>query len=114
MQVSLENLVRTGQLVEHDTDARQVARMLVAVRQSIQDARVDTISAETRLDAAYRAIMQSAIVALWGNGYRTTKSSPGHHMTAIQCLPESIGLGNEQMLLLDTFRVKQQCFRLHR
>jgi hypothetical protein len=107
MPMTLQNLRNTGQLAEHETDAVQVRQMLDSVRRNIDDARTETISAETRLAAAYRAIMQTSMVALWANGYRPVKSSPGHHMIMIQSLPISIGLETDRMLLLDTFRVKR-------
>jgi hypothetical protein len=107
MPPALKNLAKVGQLVEHETDAAQVARLLEAIRQNIQDGRSGTVSAETRFEAAYRAIMQCAMVALWANGYRPSKSTPGHHMTLIQTLPASIGVHLDRMRLLDTFRVKR-------
>ncbi len=66
--MTLRNLLNTGQLAEHKTDAVQVKRMLFAAQRSIDDARNETISPETRLDAAYRAIMQASMVSLWANG----------------------------------------------
>ena len=105
--MSLINLLKIGQLAEHTTDAAQVGKMLAAARRSITDAQVDSISPETRFDAAYRAITQLSMVALWANGFRPPKSAPGHHMTMIQSLPASIGLGNDQMILLNTFRIKR-------
>jgi hypothetical protein len=44
-------LLNTGQLAEHETDAVQVRRMLLAAQRSIDDAKNETISPETRLDA---------------------------------------------------------------
>ena len=105
--MTLENLFRTGQLAEHETDARQVRRMLAAARRCVQDSRSEAISPETRMDAAYRAIMQASMVALWANDYRPSRSSPGHHMTLIQTLTTSVGLDRNRMLLIDTFRVKR-------
>ena len=63
--MSLQNLLKRGQLEGHETDARQVNRMLESAARSIADARQQAISNETRLDAAYRAITQLCIVALW-------------------------------------------------
>ena len=107
MPMTLQNLLNTGQLAEHETDAIQVSHMLGSARRSIDDAKAETVSSETRLDAAYRTIMQISMVALWANGYRPARDSPGHHMTLIQSLPTSIGLERNQMLLLETFRVKR-------
>ena len=81
--------------------------MLASADRFLHDARQESVSLETRLDAAYRAITQYGMLALWANGYRTSKSSPGHHQTLIQSLVHSIGLDSDQMALLDTFRVKR-------
>jgi len=105
--MSLQNLLKIGQLEEHETNAEQVRRMLDSAERGITDARQESISPETRLDAAYRAITQLCMVALWANGCRPSKSKPGHHQTMIQSLVHSIGLNRDQMLLLDTFRVKR-------
>jgi hypothetical protein len=105
--MSLENLLKIGKLEEHETDAEQVNRMIESATRSISDARQESISSETRLDAAYRAITQLCMVALWANGFRTSKSTPGHHQTMIQSIVHSVGLDPDQMVLLDTFRVKR-------
>ena len=105
--MSLQNLLGIGQLEEHETTVAQVHRMLTSAERSIADARQTAISPETRLDAAYRAITQLCMVALWANGYRPSKSRPGHHQTMIQSLVHSVELDLGQMLLLDTFRVKR-------
>lgn len=105
--MTLRNLSRIGQLEAHETNAEQVRRMLESAERSIADARQASISPETRLDAAYRAITQLCMVALWANGFRPARSKPGHHQTMIQSLVHSIGLDPEETLLLDTFRVKR-------
>jgi hypothetical protein len=64
MKTSLQNLLKIGQLDEHETNAAQVRRMLESVKRNIADARQESISPETRMDAAYRAIAQLCIVAL--------------------------------------------------
>ena len=105
--MSLQNLMKIGQLEEHETDAAQVRRMLESAKRSIADARQASISPETRLDAAYRAITQLSMLALWANGFRPAKSKPGHHQTMIQSLVHTVDLDRDDMFLLDTFRVKR-------
>ena len=105
--MSLQNLSIIGLLEEHKTSVAQVRRMLASAERSIADARQDSISPETRLDAAYRAITQLCMIALWANGYRPSRSKPGHHQTMIQSLVHSVELDRDQMLLLDAFRVKR-------
>ena len=105
--MSLQNLLKIGQLEEHETDATQVHRMLESAERSVADARQQSISLETRLDAGYRAITQLSMVALWANDLRPAKSRPGHHQAMIQSLVHSIDLDRDEMLLLETFRVKR-------
>jgi hypothetical protein len=61
--VSLENLLKIGQLKPHASEAAEIERLLIAARRNLGDARVTRISPETRFDAAYKAIMQSALAA---------------------------------------------------
>lgn len=81
-----------------------VARLLTAAERNLVDAALPTLSPENRFDAAYKAIMQCAMVALHANGYRTLTSRPGHHQTAIQTLPLTVGLPPDQMVVLDALR----------
>jgi hypothetical protein len=104
--MSLENLLKIGQLERHDTDPVQAGRLLESSNRCLADARQESITAETRLEAGYRAIMQLSMLALWANGFRPT-SAAGHHMTMIQSLVHSVGLDPDQVRLLDTFRVKR-------
>lgn len=69
-----------------------MAKLLAAAQRNIADAQLAGLSAENRFDAACKAIMQVAMVALNANGYRTLTSKPGHHQTAIQTLLLSVGL----------------------
>ena len=102
--MTLANLLKTGQLKEHQPDAREIQRLLDSAQRNLKDSAVANISAETRFDAAYKAIMQCAMIALRANGYRTLTSRPGHHQTALQTLPLTIALANERMIVLDALR----------
>jgi uncharacterized protein (UPF0332 family) len=103
--MTLENLLKIGQLKVHSTDRAEVGQLLEAARRNLADAKVEAISLETRFDAAYKAIMQVAMVALLANGYRA--DSRGHHQLMIQSLPLTIGLSKERMVVLDAMRRKR-------
>jgi hypothetical protein len=102
--VSLENLLKIGQLKPHTPEAVEIDRLLIAARRNLRDARVTSISPETRFDAAYKAIMQSALAALMMNSYRPDTNRPGHHMTVIQSLPLTVGLDSKRVIVLDALR----------
>ena len=102
--MSLANLVKTNQLQVHNPSRDAVHRLLEAAQRNLADAHITEISAENRFDAAYKCIMQCAMLALWVNGYRTSTGQPGHHQTAIQTLPTTIGLKQTTVIVLDALR----------
>jgi hypothetical protein len=103
----LANLLRIGQLKEHPADAGEIARLLLAAERGIADARVQSISPETRFDAAYRSIMQTGLAALMAHGYRPDTNRPGHHATIVQALTLTLGIDTRRMAVLDTLRRKR-------
>ncbi|MGB8337566.1 MAG: DNA-binding protein [Burkholderiales bacterium] len=105
--MSLQNLLKIGQLKEHPPDADEVQRLLAAAARNLADARVMTISPETRFDAAYKAIMQAALAAMMANGYRPDTNKPGHHVTVVQGLTLTVGLAAARITVLDTLRRKR-------
>jgi hypothetical protein len=107
MPVSLQNLLKIGQLKAHPPDAAEIQRLLTAAQRNLADARVTDISPETRFDAAYKAAMQAALVALMAHGYRPDTNRPGHHVTVLQGLTLTIGLAPARVTVLDTLRRKR-------
>jgi hypothetical protein len=105
--MSLQNLLTIGQLKEHPADAEEIGQLLSAAQRSLADARVTTISPETRFDAAYRAMTQIALAALMAHGFRPDTNRPGHHATLIQVLPLTLGLDAKRVRVLDTLRRKR-------
>jgi hypothetical protein len=106
MPMTLQNLLQTGQLKEHEATREEVRTLLDAVRRNLTDAHVTAVSLETRFDAAYKAIMQLSLVALLANGFRPGAGT-GHHMTIIKSLPELIGLASKRVIVLDALRLKR-------
>ena len=101
--MSLDNLV--GMTLEKiEPDATVIKRLLSSAQRNIADAHVMEISAENRFDAAYKAIMQLSNAALQANGFRTLTSKPGHHMTMIQVLSQTIDLDKQTVIVLDALR----------
>jgi len=90
--------------VQHEAGRAAILKLLAAAQRNLADAKVTTISPENRFDAAYKAILQCAMAALWAKGYRTSTSEPGHHQTAIQALPLTLALGSDTVIVLDALR----------
>lgn len=102
--MTLQNLLAIQRLQEHQADAASVRKLLDSARRNLADAHVASISADSRFDMAYKCIMQCAMLGLWTNGYRTATSQPGHHQTAIQTLPLTMGYDKSTMVVLDELR----------
>lgn len=102
--MTLDNLSKIGRLKPHQPTRDEVARLLASADTALRDAKLAGMSTTSRLDLAYKAIMQAALAALYGNSYRPSTSEPGHQQTTIQSLPKTIGLTAARMTVLDGFR----------
>lgn len=100
----MQNLLAIKRLQEHAADRAGIQRLLEAARRNLADAHVEQVSADNRFDAAYKCIMQCAMLGLWANGYCTSTSQPGHRQTAIQCLGLTMGVSSSDMIVLDALR----------
>ena len=105
--MSLSNLQAIGRLHAQPPDAAAIGKLLQAARQNLADARVEQISANNRFDAAYKCILQCAMLGLWANGWRTSTSQPGHHQTALQVLPKTMGVSADTVIVLDALRKRR-------
>ena len=102
--MTLANLLAIQRLQAFSATPLGVQRLLAAATRNLLDAQLAQLSAENRFDAAYKCIMQCAMLGLWANGYRTSTSQPGHHQTALQALPLTMGLPNNVIIVLDALR----------
>ena len=105
--MSLEGLEKIGQIKPHPVDAAEINQLLAAAARNLKDAHLQDNSTETRFDCAYKAVMQSALVALMANGYRPSTNVPGHQMTMIQSLTITMALEPKRMVVLDALRRKR-------
>lgn len=102
--MTLENLLAIHRLQAFDATPDGVQRLLASAGRNLADARLVGLSADNRFDAAYKAIMQCAMIGLWARGFRTATSQPGHHQTAPQALPKTMGLAPDTVIVLDALR----------
>ena len=102
--MTLQNLVRIGKLKPHAAEPVEIARLLSAAGRALKDAGAKGLSADSRLDLAYRPVVQAALVAMLANGFRPSTSEPGHHQVLIQALAKTIGLAPERLQTLEAYR----------
>jgi hypothetical protein len=109
--MTLDNLLRIGKLRAHVADKAEIARLLAAAERALADAGVAGLSSDTRLDTAYRAIMQAALIAMLANGYRPATGEAGHHQILVQALRKTANIQPERIPVLDAFRAARNRVR---
>lgn len=105
--MTLENLFAIHKLQRFESNPAAIQRLLAAAERNLLDAGIVELSAENRFDAAYKSIMQCAMIGLWAHGYRTSTHQPGHHQTALQVLPKTLGISQDRVVVLDALRKKR-------
>jgi hypothetical protein len=103
--MSLKNWLENRWLVEHQPSPEETADLLAVVERDLQDAAVDRLSADWRLGIAYNAALQLAILALAAEGYRPERQRS--HERAVQSLRYTVGLGQDEVDMLDLVRRKR-------
>ncbi len=92
LAVEAPQVVRSERL----QNKQMVQELLRAAVQKLQDTKVQGVSEPTRFDAAYDAVLFSALAVFAVQGYRIT-AAPGHHRIALEGLVGCLDGG--QMLL---------------
>ena len=72
----LANLQAIQRLLAFNATPQGMQRLLAAAARNLHDAQLVQLSPENRFDAAYKCIMQCAMLGLWARGYRTSTSHP--------------------------------------
>ena len=102
--MTLANLLAIQRLQAFNAAPQGMQRLLAAATRNLADAKLVQLSPENRFDAAYKCIMQCAMLGLWAHGYRPSTHQPGHHQTALQTLPLTMGLSSDIIIVLDALR----------
>jgi hypothetical protein len=83
--MSLEKWVEYGWLKREPSSPNEIKGLLGIVHRSLDDAKVEAISADLRFIAAFTAALTAATAALRASGFRTS-AQVGHHIKTIwQC-----------------------------
>lgn len=89
---------------QHLPMAAEIQRLLAAIDRGLADAAASTISEETRFDAALKAVMHCAVVAMLAAGHRAAAPGADHHREMLASLSRTLGVGPEVWAGLDQLR----------
>lgn len=87
---SFDNLVKIGQIKEEPYNQTEYNGLVNSGKARLKDAKIDSLSPESRFDLAYNAAHALALAALRKCGYRST-----NRYIVFQVLPQTTGLGPE-------------------
>ena len=96
-----------GLLKPHHPSAQEIRALLALADQSLADSRIEALSTDGKLHAAYNAALTVGTAALHACGYRTNSNVPGHHATTIRSLEFTMRLDATVVRRLDAFRSKR-------
>lgn len=84
-------------------NGRDAVHWLRQATEKLNDARQTSISASTRLDAAWDAVLMACLAVACAEGWRAT-SDKGHHQVVLEGTASALGLTQTQLDELDTLR----------
>jgi len=103
--MSLTTWLENRWLVEHESSPQEAAGLLAVVDRDLADAEIEGLSADRRLEIAYNAALQLAILALAAEGYRAARDKS--HMYSILSLQYTVGVEPSIVDNLDAVRRKR-------
>lgn len=99
--MSLEKWLEYGWLRREPGSANEIKALQGIVQRSLDDSKVEAISADLRFVATFNAALMAATIALRASGYRTA-TQVGHHTKIIESLELTI---NADVKLIQKFKV---------
>ena len=87
--MSLEKWLEYGWLRREPSSANEIKALQGIVQRSLDDSKVEAISADLRFVASFTAALTAATIALRAAGYRTVMQT-GHHAKIIESLELTI------------------------
>lgn len=88
--MSLEEMILRDELRREPATPGEIRRLVDAAARRIEDASNTSIHSETRLEQAYHAILNCALVALRTEGLRAA-NAPGKHRFVLESLADTLG-----------------------
>ena len=105
INVSLQDWLKSGWLVEHKTSSQEIADLLGMADRDLAQCQTPFLSPDWQLNIAYNAALQAATAALSAAGYRAARDA--HHYRVIQSLAYTIKADTRLISQLDKFRKKR-------
>jgi len=102
----IQNMLMRGEIVSEPLSSGEVERFRDAISMRLEDAGKTVNHNLTRLESAYHAVLNCALLALRIDGYRVAKG-PRHHTVALESLADTLGVDSKKIdYFLDLSRTR--------
>jgi len=101
--MSLAEMLLRDELRREPESPGEIERLLESIDRRLEDAGNEVNHPETRLEQAYHAILNCALVGLRVNGLRPTDRR-GHHIVALESLSDTLGIPSDRVDYFQTLR----------
>ena len=101
--MSLAEMLLRDELRREPATPGEIKRLLDAIDRRLADAGIEANHPETRLEQAYHAILNCALVGLRAIGLRPTDGR-GHHVVALESLCDTLGTSGDRVDYFQTLR----------
>jgi uncharacterized protein (UPF0332 family) len=105
MKMSLNEWLKNGWLIEHETSEQEIEDLFRVVDRDLKDCEVTRLSPDWRFNIAYNAALQCAKAVLAVAGFRPSRES--HHYRLIHSLAYTIQADDKSIIQFDMFRKKR-------
>jgi hypothetical protein len=110
--MSLQDWLRNGWLIEHQSSSQEIESLLKIADRDLTDCQQPGLTPDWKLNIAYNAALQLATAALAAVGYRPAREA--HHYRVIQSLAYTIGADPNLIAQLEKFRKKRNIVEYER
>jgi len=101
--MSLAEILLRDELRREPATPGELERLLAAIDRRLHDAGNEANHPETRLEQAYHAILNCALVGLRASDLRPTDRR-GHHVVALESLSDTLGIPGDRVDYFQTLR----------
>lgn len=101
--MSLEEMILRDEFRREPATPGEIRRLVDAAARRIEDASNTSIHSETRLEQAYHAILNCALVALRAEGLRAA-NAPGKHRFVLESLADTLGAAPDHISYFQRLR----------
>ena len=102
----LQGMLGNGDIAKLKTSSKEITGLFKKAERKLVDAKIQSVSPESRLEMAYTVILTLATIALRAAGYRVTNLSSTHYII-LKTLPDTLKIKKDRVHYFQKLRKKR-------